>query len=112
MTHRWMGEWPAWLDETDKTPACRGYDTDWWFPSHSGESGGATEQTAAAKAICGGCPLLTECRDWALTQVPMLHGIWGGMTYSARSRHPDRRRRGVQPDQFRTTATSTTSRSA
>ena len=30
----------------------------------------------AAKAVCTGCPHLTECRDWAVTHQE--HGCWGG----------------------------------
>lgn len=30
-----------------------------WLPHHARES--------AAKAVCDDCPVLTECRDWALT---------------------------------------------
>jgi hypothetical protein len=39
-----------------------------------------------AKAICRQCPVLTECRVWALTKVGSddRHTILGGMTWSQR----------------------------
>jgi WhiB family redox-sensing transcriptional regulator len=33
----------------------------------------------AAKAICGSCPVVAECRTHALT-VQEPYGIWGGMS--------------------------------
>ncbi|MCX4633469.1 MULTISPECIES: WhiB family transcriptional regulator [unclassified Streptomyces] len=32
-----------------------------------------------AKAVCGGCPVRTECLAHALDQ-RIEHGVWGGMT--------------------------------
>ncbi|MET7743453.1 WhiB family transcriptional regulator [Streptomyces sp. NPDC005385] len=32
-----------------------------------------------AKALCSGCPVLTECLSYALDQ-RIEHGVWGGMT--------------------------------
>lgn len=43
-----------------------------------------------AKAICGTCPVIEECRDYALRTVPV-HGIWAGRTY--REMRADRRKR-------------------
>lgn len=41
---------------------------------------------ATAKAICGGCPVVDQCRDWALTNDEKW-GIWGGMNASEREVH-------------------------
>lgn len=36
-----------------------------------------------AKGYCEVCPVLEECRDWALT-ARELYGVWGGMTEGER----------------------------
>ncbi len=38
-----------------------------------------------AKSICARCPVLDQCRTWALAQGYGLVGVWGGTT--ARERH-------------------------
>jgi WhiB family transcriptional regulator, redox-sensing transcriptional regulator len=44
------------------------------------EKGGNTRQ---AKAICQRCPVLVECRDWAL-ETRQTMGIWGGLSWNER----------------------------
>lgn len=40
---------------------------------------------AAAKAVCGGCPVADECLAYALAnQEPV--GVWGGLTVEERQR--------------------------
>lgn len=76
--------YPAWLDETTATPACRGTNLEIWFP----ETRNVHRATARARAICQPCPLLDTCRDWALRQpADQLHGIWGGMSQHQRAQH-------------------------
>ncbi|MBY4039264.1 WhiB family transcriptional regulator [Rhodococcus fascians] len=36
-----------------------------------------------AKAICSGCPVMQECRRYALS-TPEPYGVWGGMTPTER----------------------------
>lgn len=92
------GEWPAWLDEATETPACRGHDTNLFFPDNGP---GAGKQIAKAKAICRSCPLKVTCEEWALAQPPQhLHGVWGGLS---RGQRLARKERGEQPPQFRHT---------
>ena len=44
-----------------------------------------------AKRICAACPVMTECREWALTeQIPW--GMWGGMTERERTKKLGKRR--------------------
>jgi WhiB family redox-sensing transcriptional regulator len=58
--------------------ACRGADTDLFFP--------ATEEEAGpAKAICALCPVREECLEFAL-QTRQEDGVWGGMTETERRR--------------------------
>lgn len=49
-------------------------------------------RSAKAKELaiegCAVCPLLTPCRDYALTQQPS-HGVWGGLTETERRKYRD-----------------------
>jgi WhiB family transcriptional regulator, redox-sensing transcriptional regulator len=48
--------------------------------------GGALDDVAMAKAICGTCSVLTQCRDYALaTRQPF--GVWGGLDEDERRLH-------------------------
>jgi WhiB family redox-sensing transcriptional regulator len=63
--------------------ACRGTpEPDLFFPLLT--TGPAARQVAAAKAICARCPVLPDCRTWALTYEA--YGIWGGLTEHERAR--------------------------
>lgn len=71
---------------------CVAADPELFFPT--ADAGPAlAEQVAAAKAVCGRCPVLAQCRRWAVTQLP--HGIAGGLTEDERrglrAREPHRR---------------------
>lgn len=46
-----------------------------FFPKTGGNSKGDSER---AKEICGQCPVIIECREYATARDE--HGIWGGMT--------------------------------
>lgn len=67
----------AWHDEA----ACRHSDPDAFFPEleHPGS-------LPMVRRICGGCPVRTQCLDYALAR-PELVGIWGGLTTRERHRH-------------------------
>ena len=58
---------------------CRRHDPELWHPKSAG-----TAFSKAAVAIClHHCPVMEECRAWALrNQEP--HGIWGGLTEQER----------------------------
>lgn len=58
--------------------ACRTADPDLFFPVEDG----ATE---AALKICRGCPVIDDCRDWAL-EMRIRYGVWGGLTERDRRR--------------------------
>ena len=73
----------SFLLELDERPwaayaACRTEDPDLFFP----DSDGSTDQ---AVRICRGCPVLSECRDWALS-TRVKYGVWGAMTERERRR--------------------------
>ncbi|HZA80157.1 MAG TPA: WhiB family transcriptional regulator, partial [Actinomycetes bacterium] len=47
-------------------------------PNHLERKDERLAREAAAKAICRSCPVLVECREYALL-VREPHGIWGGL---------------------------------
>jgi WhiB family redox-sensing transcriptional regulator len=63
-----------WRDEA----LCAYIDPDLWFPSQGGLG-------AAARRICGQCPVRAECLEDALSHHDM-YGIWGGLSYKERLR--------------------------
>lgn len=71
---------PSLVTDWDWQPlaACRGTDTTIFF--HPTFERGATRdaRVAAAKAICGRCPVLDRCREHALS-VEEPYGTWGGL---------------------------------
>ena len=58
--------------------ACQGKDPDLWFP----EKG---ESSTEAIAICEGCPVRSECLEYAI-EAGEAFGIWGGTTPAERRR--------------------------
>lgn len=65
--------------------ACRGLDTDIFFPA-------SDEDAAPAKAVCATCPVRQLCLDWAL-ETRQHDGVWGGLDETERRR--ERRRRAA-----------------
>ncbi len=61
--------------------ACRDTDPELFFPV--GESGPALQQTRTAQAVCAGCPVATNCLQWALEH-GVDHGVFGGVTADER----------------------------
>jgi WhiB family redox-sensing transcriptional regulator len=66
-----VGRW------TDRA-ACRGTDTEIFFPANA-------EEEAEALSICATCPVRAQCLDYAVRNRET-YGIWGGTT-------PEQRRR-------------------
>lgn len=56
--------------------ACSSEDPDLWFPIGADH---AVSQTKRAKRVCYRCPVMPECRTYALTHHER-HGVWGGLT--------------------------------
>lgn len=65
--------------------ACRSGGASLFFhpPGERGEAHDARE--AAAKAVCAGCPVRSECRRHAL-ETREQYGVWGGLTEAERHR--------------------------
>ena len=66
-----------WRDEA----ACRDTDPDLFFPV--GTTGLAVDQIASAKAVCGSCPVRTQCLEFALF-TNQDSGVWGGTSEDER----------------------------
>ena len=60
---------------------CRDLDPNLFFPV--GVTGAAVDQIAAAKGICSGCPVRSECLDFAIT-TNQEFGVWGGTSEDER----------------------------
>lgn len=63
--------------------ACLHEDPDLFFPISS--SGPTLRQIDEAKAVCGRCPVVRQCLDWAV-RAGRVEGVWGGTTESERKR--------------------------
>jgi len=61
--------------------ACRGMDTDIFYPEGRGRALRMREDIA--KQICAECPVARECRQSA-AEHPERYGIWGGLTEGER----------------------------
>ena len=61
--------------------ACLDEDPELFFPV--GMTGPALVQIAAAKAVCRGCAVMEQCRDWAL-ETGQEFGVWGGLSEDER----------------------------
>lgn len=70
--------------------ACAEEDPELFFPV--GTSGPAEQDLMAAKRVCFRCPVLEQCRRWAL-DTGQASGVWGGMGEDERSRWRHRTRR-------------------
>ena len=64
--------------------SCLGYPLDVFFPEDRLKSG-LHRREEAAKRICLACPVLSRCREHALS-TPEQHGVWGAMTPRERAR--------------------------
>jgi WhiB family redox-sensing transcriptional regulator len=65
--------------------ACRGMDVRIFYGPEEIRGSPVPAAVAAAKRICRQCPVITECRLWALNR-PEPYGIWGGLTTKERQR--------------------------
>ena len=66
--------------------SCAEHPAEWWFPDEprgNNKSWSRTPDAMKARAICGDCPALMECRNYALSY-SCLSGIWGGLDHIER----------------------------
>lgn len=66
---------PAWMEEA----ICSTVDPDLFFPNKGGDMAGLRR----VKAICAHCPVIAQCRAYALDDSSLV-GIWGGTTVEER----------------------------
>lgn len=79
---------PAWYARA----ACLEANTEIFFAFGSdgvGRTAEACETTKAAKAVCEGCPVKSDCLEWALSNESS--GVWGGTTAYERRRIREKR---------------------
>jgi WhiB family redox-sensing transcriptional regulator len=67
-----------------KHAACKGEDATLFFPER-------TTPVGAAKLICHGCPVKTDCLEYAMAE-QIKHGIWGGLS--------ERQRRELRSERY------------
>ena len=58
--------------------ACRGADTNVFFPVGAPGAPLYDAQAGRAKAVCRGCPSMIDCLFWALDHPELALGVWGG----------------------------------
>lgn len=84
-----LEERPPWMGHDSATAVCAQTDPEVWHPEK-----GQRLTTLTAKLMCGGCPLLDVCLEWALDHPTQTrYGIWGGMDEKERRAERRRRRR-------------------
>lgn len=80
--------------------ACRDEDPELFFPDDDAVDAAALDdaylQTEAAKTVCRRCPVLEECRTWALVIRPTT-GVFGALTATERRILNDRNRPSRRP---------------
>lgn len=59
--------------------ACRNEDSGYFFHPHGERGAAKARREARAKAICHTCPVLSQCRRYALAAREP-DGIWGGLS--------------------------------
>jgi WhiB family redox-sensing transcriptional regulator len=70
-------------DEWRARAACFGADPELFFsPDQEGNGGAPSWTPHAALTICARCPVVAECRKWAIDTGQA--GVWGGMTEAER----------------------------
>lgn len=72
--------------------ACREQEPELFFPI--GDSGPAHQQIEAAKAVCGRCPVIEACLQFALT-TRQSSGVWGGLSEDERNVRAQRHSAGT-----------------
>lgn len=78
--------------------ACRDEDPELFFPI--GNTGPALVQIEDAKAVCRRCPVIDDCRAWALAAGEKA-GVWGGLSEDERDGERRRERRRRDKDRWR-----------
>jgi len=70
---------------------CRAQPPELFYPPDYARGRAKVAWEAQAKAICADCPVVAECRDYAIS-AREAHGIWGGTSPQDRNMEPPRKR--------------------
>ncbi|MEE1786561.1 WhiB family transcriptional regulator [Streptomyces sp. SP17BM10] len=71
--------------------ACRTVDSSVFFHPVNERGAAAKQREEEAKSVCARCPVLAECRRYAM-EVREPYGVWGGLTEDERRTLIARRR--------------------
>ncbi|HEY2297274.1 MAG TPA: WhiB family transcriptional regulator [Jatrophihabitans sp.] len=63
--------------------ACRGLDTSNFYHPENERGPSRARRERQAKAICATCPVIANCRQWALAAREP-YGVWGGLSAEER----------------------------
>jgi WhiB family redox-sensing transcriptional regulator len=63
--------------------ACRGRDTSMFYHPENERGPSRERRERDAKKICSECPVIANCRRWALTAREP-YGVWGGLSVEER----------------------------
>lgn len=74
----------SWQDDAH----CTQVDPEQFFPSQG------TRTTVAAKKVCSGCPVITQCLEYSLAANEH-YGVWGGLSEMDRRKLKRSRRAGA-----------------
>lgn len=72
--------------------SCNTMDPEFFFHPEGERGGPRRRRIERAKRICQSCPVLEECREYALAHREP-YGVWGGMSEEERTRENSKRRR-------------------
>ena len=73
-----QGDWDWQMDA-----ACRGRDTAIFYHPENERGPSRVRREREAKSICAACPVLENCRRWALVAREP-YGVWGGLSVEER----------------------------
>ncbi|WP_030244568.1 WhiB family transcriptional regulator [Streptomyces sp. NRRL S-350] len=75
---------------------CRTVDSSVFFHPTNERGAAAKHREQVAKSVCARCPVLAQCRQYAM-DVREPYGVWGGLTEDERRELLARRRRRQSP---------------
>jgi WhiB family redox-sensing transcriptional regulator len=84
-------------DDWQLDAACRETDGSWFFPPERERESARIKRIAKAKTVCRQCPVLADCRAYAV-RVGEPFGVWGGLSEDERPQPDDQARKVSELD--------------
>jgi WhiB family redox-sensing transcriptional regulator len=84
-------------DDWQLDAACRETDGSWFFPPERERESARLKRVAKAKTVCRQCPVLADCRAYAV-RVGEPFGVWGGLSEDERPQPDDQARKVSELD--------------